>query len=267
MGLLKLLNEIDTAQLDKEVKDQFLSRKDALGKLSNFSKKLAVAALPLGAVSTLAGPARAQDSGQIISSLNFALTLEFLEYRYYEKGLASGVIDAEDQAIFAQIEKHEEAHTLVLQDTINSLGGTPVEEPAFDFTAGGTFDPLNSYAQFLALSQAFEDTGVRAYKGQAGNVAGSAAVLTAALQIHSVEARHASQVRRMRGSKGWITQDNGIEGVSQADAVYAGEDSTTQAEANVTAVTEIDANGITEAWDEPLTMDQVNSVASLFIEG
>jgi hypothetical protein len=35
---------------------------------------------------------------------------------------------------------------------------------------GGAFDPFNNYTQFLALSQAFEDTGVRAYKGQATNL-------------------------------------------------------------------------------------------------
>jgi hypothetical protein len=53
-----------------------------------------------------------------------------------------------------------------------------------------------AYAQFLALAQAFEDTGVRAYKGQAANLI-STDLLTAALQIH-VEARHASEVRRLR---------------------------------------------------------------------
>jgi hypothetical protein len=34
-------------------------------------------------------------------------------------------------------------------------------KPTFDFTVGGAFDPFNNYTQFLALSQAFEDTGVR----------------------------------------------------------------------------------------------------------
>ncbi|WP_228428593.1 ferritin-like domain-containing protein [Chryseobacterium daecheongense] len=37
---------------------------------------------------------------------------------------------------------------------------------------------------------------VDAYKGQAGNVMFNKVVLEAALQIHSVEARHASQVQR-----------------------------------------------------------------------
>ena len=47
----------------------------------------------------------------------------------------------------------------------------------------------------MVLAQAFEDTGVRAYKGQAGNLISNSAYLTAALQIHSVEARHASYIR------------------------------------------------------------------------
>jgi hypothetical protein len=44
-----------------------------------------------------------------------------------------------------------------------------------------------------------------AYKGQATNLISTPDLLTAALQIHSVEARHASEVRRLRGLKGWIT--------------------------------------------------------------
>ena len=43
-----------------------------------------------------------------------------------------------------------------------------VAKPQFDFTAGGRFgDVFSNFNTFLALSQAFEDTGVRAYKGQA----------------------------------------------------------------------------------------------------
>jgi rubrerythrin len=63
------------------------------------------------------------------------------------------------------------------------------------------FFSFTDYQQFLALAQAFEDTGVRAYKGQAANLMSKPDLLTAALQIHSVEARHASEVRRLRGQK------------------------------------------------------------------
>jgi|GEM_PF-4100513 len=57
--------------------------------------------------------------------------------------------------------------------------------------------------RFLELSQTFEDTGVKAYKGQAGNLITSPTLLTAALRIHSVEARHAAEIRRLRGEKAW----------------------------------------------------------------
>jgi hypothetical protein len=43
----------------------------------------------------------------------------------------------------------------------NGLGANSIPKPTFDFTVGGAFDPFNNYTQFLALSQAFEDTGVR----------------------------------------------------------------------------------------------------------
>ena len=59
------------------------------------------------------------------------------------------------------------------------------------------------------LSVAFEDTGVRAYKGQAIAEAArtflkSPALLTKALTIHSVEARHAARVRQLLGFESWF---------------------------------------------------------------
>ena len=272
MSFTKLLDQISTEKFDDEAKEKFLSRKDALSKIGSFGKKMAVSAVPLGALAAFASPkAQAQSNDGFIAVLNYALTLEHLEYRFYQTAVdTSGLIPSEDMPVFEQIRKHEKAHVALLQSVISDdLGGTPVEEPSFDFTAGGNFDPFNNYGQFMALSQAFEDTGVRAYKGQAGAAQPNAAILTAALQIHSVEARHASQVRRMRNSKGWITQDNGIQGVAAADAVYAGEDNTKQVvevDATLTGDGEVSADNITEAWDEPLTMDDVNSIASLFIE-
>lgn len=272
MNFLNLLDQFDIGNLDKNEKDQFLSRKQALGKMSSFSKGLAIAALPLGAVTAFSNPARAQSTNDIVDVLNFALTLEFLEYRFYEEGLSSGVVAGEDEDIFMQIEKHEEAHTNFLQDTINSLGGSPIEEPGFDFTAGGTFDPFNDYPQFLALSQAFEDTGVRAYKGQAGNVQSSDEVLTAALRIHSVEGRHAAEVRRLRNTRGlddidaWITCQRRGTLPEATQPVYNGENNTVHAGVEAQDVTDIEYEPVTEAWDEPLTRSEVESIASLFIE-
>lgn len=275
MNFIKLIDEIGTKDLNGEEKDKFLNRKQALGKLSSFSKKLAVSALPLGAFAAFRKPAQAQSTDQLVNTLNFALTLEYLEAEYYQTGLDEGVImDSTAQSIYTEINNNEQAHVNFLKDVIaNVLGGEPVQKPTFDFTAGGAFDPFNNYEQFLALSQAFEDTGVRAYKGQAGAVMGNDVVLTRALQIHSVEARHASRVRELRGLNGWITGGPGDQKLPEAaQAVYKGmtpETNTTQVvdvNATLSGDGDVDNGDVAEAWDEPLTMDEVNTIAGLFIE-
>jgi hypothetical protein len=261
MKAFKLFDEI----YDKEVADQSVSRRDALTKGLGFGLKAALAAIPFGLMDMASNKAYASPGSAVTDILNFALTLEYLESTYYTMGLASsGLIPSTDSAIFMQISKHETAHVALLQTTITSLGGVPVPKPNFDFTAGGTYaDVFSNYQTFLALSNAFEDTGVRAYKGQAAGLQGSGAVLTAALDIHSVEARHASEVRRLRGLKGWISnaEPNGLPA-----AIYAGEDNTTEGGVNVTTITTVPAVSITEAFDETLTMAQVLAIASPFIK-
>jgi len=199
--------------------------------------------------------ARAQSMPGGVDILNYALTLESLEESYYRQdldALTSGgpLISGDARTIYGKIADHEAVHVTVLADAVDSLGGTPVEfsDSDFDSTAGGTFDPFNDYATYLLLSQAFEDTGVWAYKGQARFLAGND-LLTPALQIHSVEARHAAEVRRLRAVAGasikpWIP---GTATGGAPEAVYAGEDNLTQAE----------VDQATEAHDEPLTMDEV----------
>ncbi|HEX6982939.1 MAG TPA: ferritin-like domain-containing protein [Balneolaceae bacterium] len=266
MNFLDLLDEISTEGLDKESKDQFLDRKQALSKIGSFGKNLSLAALPLGFLATMTKPAKAQSSQNVIDVLNFALTAEYLEAEYYQTGLDSGVVQSNYQSLFEQINMHEQSHVAFLQETITSLGGTPVEKPTFDYTAGGMFTPFEDPAQFLALSQAFEDTGVRAYKGQAGNLINSDAVLTAALRIHSVEARHASQVRRVRGLEGWIPFDNRGEGMPEAtQPVYEGEANTVHCHCDVTTITDVSEEAVTESFDEPLTREEVLAILSLFI--
>ena len=274
MSIIKLLDLFDTDELTHGEVDVLNSRRDAFKKMGSFSKKLSLAALPTAVLGSLPKIAFAQDATGVLDVLNFALTLEHLEYRYYQMGVdADGLIDADDRAVFEQIRQHEEAHVAFLQETITQLGGTPVDEPTFDFTAGGTFpDPHANYEVFMALAQGFEDTGVRAYKGQAGalQVAQSDnmnVALTAALSIHGVEARHASQVRRMRGLKGWIVGAQAIEGFEDETApIYAGEDNVTQGGVDVTTLNpDFEREVITAAYDEPLSMDEVNTIASLFI--
>ncbi|MBA3659260.1 MAG: ferritin-like domain-containing protein [Gemmatimonadales bacterium] len=248
-----------------------VSRREAIrsgaGASSVLVAGLAMTSVPF-ALAALARDGYAQAAApSIVDVLNFALTLEYLEDEFYRTGLAGAVaatLSPAELTAIQQISKHETAHVQFLTAVIPSLGGTPAAKPTFDFTAGGAFsDVFSNRVTFLAVAQTFEDTGVRAYKGQAGNVASNDAVLTAALQIHSVEARHASQVRRLRGQKGWITANDRGDLPPQAQATYDGEENTVQGAVDVASLGA--AAAATEAFDEPLTMEQVLAIAGPFI--
>ncbi|NJB85429.1 hypothetical protein GGR26_001174 [Lewinella marina] len=266
MKLLHLFNEFERGANGSA--PQLTTRREAFGQIGRTVGKAATLALPLAAF-LKPNHVHAQTSGDsIIDVLNFALTLEYLEAEYYAMGLdANGLLTGDIRETIALIGDHEAAHVEFLKSAISGSGGTPVDKPEFDFTAGGNFNNVfSNQTIFLAIAQAFEDTGVRAYKGQAANLMGNKDVLTAALQIHSVEARHASEIRRIRGSKGWITNAENTTGAGAADAVYAGEDNVMQLGFNVTTVTQVNRNHITEAWDEPLNKSEVLGIASLFLE-
>ena len=138
---------------------------------------------------------------QIVDTLNFALTLEHIEDAFYRSALEKDFIPKEHLEVFKLIGRHESEHVKFLTGALGSAAG---KKPKADFTAGGKYaDVFSNFETFLTLSQTFEDLGVAAYKGQAGNLIKNDDILTAALQIHSVEARHAAAVRRIGGKKAW----------------------------------------------------------------
>ncbi|MBA3893123.1 MAG: ferritin-like domain-containing protein [Gemmatimonadales bacterium] len=253
--------------LDPELTEQVVSRRNAVVRSGKLAGALAIASVPV-AFGLFTRKAFAQGTlpGDIVDALNLALTLEYLEDEFYLAGLeadTAGDLDLGDtRTIFEQISKHETAHVALLQGV---LATDAVEKPTFDFTAGGTFaDVFTNPATFITLAQGFEDTGVRAYKGQAANLMSDDGILTTALRIHSVEARHASVVRRLSQSpaeKGWITLASNT--VPALDPVYAGEDLTTQGGVDLTTLGTAEA--ASEAFDEPLSREDVEAIAGLFI--
>lgn len=270
MNFSNILNEIE--KIDPEVYERTSHRRHLL---KSFGSKVAAAALPF-ALGSLFSKAYGQSSGDILGVLNFALTLEYLEAEFYATAIASsGLIPGgAPAAAIGTIGAHEAAHVNFLKTAITASGGTPVDKPDFDFTAGGLFpDVFTNYATFLAVAQAFEDTGVRAYKGQAGNLKNNNDVLTAALNIHSVEARHASHIRQMRKNnnqgdvKPWITGNQSGIGSPAVQPIYDGEENTTQAGLQIT---NINSSGVTqdaasESFDEPLDKEQVMNIVAPFI--
>lgn len=254
-----------------EVVQQVLPRREALRRVGQIGAGAVLATLP---ILRIADNALAQTGGSVTDVLNFALTLEYLEESYYRQALAAGgLIPSEDRPVFEQIQKHEDAHVTFLRDTIVGLGDTPVmfTDDAFDFSGGngggnGPYDPFNDYETFMALAQGFEDAGVRAYKGQAVNLQSSPDILTAALQIHSVEARHASEVRRMRAQQGWISFDTTGLPVG-FETIYAGESNVLHGGVDVSTISSVAEEEITEAFDEPLSMQVVLGIVDAFVDG
>jgi hypothetical protein len=279
MNLSGIIEEIEKA--DPEFQDRVSPRRAVIKNMTGFGAKVAVAALPF-ALSALLKKAYGQTpSSAVLASLNFALKLEYFEAAFYRSGLAAAglTIPAADRAnILAPIAAHEVAHVNFLQTVLGTNAVAKPADSSYDFTAGGAFGTVfTSYPTFLAVAQVLEDTGVRAYKGQASVLLKNETYLTAALNIHSVEARHASAIRYLRrtaisgagATKPWITGANDT-GISAVDGNYAGENASVQATiditklAGATAGSTISLSAATEAFDEPLTMAQVLTLVAPF---
>lgn len=274
MNLLNIFNKIEKA--DPEVYDRLSSRRQVINK---WTRTVALTALPF-ALGSMFKKAYGKTTDIVLDTLNFALTLEYLEAEFYNTALASpGLIPAgAPTGAITTIAAHENEHVSFLRTAITSAGGTPVSKPTFDFSGGngnnnGPFaTAFSDYDLFLAVAQTFEDTGVRAYKGQAGNLISNNEVLTAALNIHSVEARHASHIRQMRRARGadvkpWITgKSSGINNTAVQPS-YDGEENTKQAGIEITGINHlaVSGNAASEAFDEPLTKDQVLAIVDPFI--
>jgi hypothetical protein len=83
-----------------------------------------------------------------------------------------------------------------------------------------------------------------------------------------VEARHAAEVRRLRGQKGWITGNERGNMPAATQAVYNGEENVKQGAVNdIKTITNAPASAVTEGFDEPLSTDEVLAIAGLFIVG
>ncbi len=280
MNITNIIKEIE--KVDPEVYGRLDSRRSAMKSFASIGSKIALAAVPL-AFGSMFQKAYAGTTGttadSVIDILNYALTLEYLEAAFYAKGVGTaGLIPAGDTATgIALIAKHEQDHVNFLKTAIAGAGGTAVMSPTFDFTAKGTFnDVFSNFETFLNVAQTFEDTGVRAYKGRAAEIVGGGDYLTAALRIHSVEARHAAHIRGLRKAYGsgignvkpWITGKMSGINSSAVQASYDGEELTTQAMVPIVNINgfSISADAASEAFDEPLSKEQVLAIVGPFIK-
>ena len=292
MDLKNILQEIEKA--DPEVYEKLSGRRDIL---KSFGSKVAVVALPF-ALGSLFKKAYGKTTDTVVATLNFLLELEYLEYNFYHTAMSTGsnsttyLIPQADRAGFQMVEDQERAHINFLRTTLDNMGavpftpknytgdpvtGNPYSPSAYDFTANGTFPVYTSYASFLQVAEALEDTGIRAYQGQLSNLlANTNGIMTQVMQINSVEARHASFVRLLRrfynlapydqAVKPWIT--NNIPASIPLQANYLGEDNTIQKGQDITTIEGVSGNipmtAATEAFDEPIDKATATSLIARF---
>jgi hypothetical protein len=135
-----------------------------------------------------------------VDVLNYALTLEHLEHAFYRNGLEEFTVEdftaagysANVYDYFGMIRDHEQEHVDTIMKVITDLGGEPVAEAEYDFG-------YSDLAGFVGVAQVLENTGVSAYQGAAQFLIDEDELLTAALTIHGVEARHSAYLNGLQG--------------------------------------------------------------------
>ena len=182
------LEHVDADGAIREAADRVTgdSRAEFLRKAAIASGGLVGGGALLGALATDASAATKND----IAILNFALTLEYLEAEFYTRAERGGALRDRTLEFARIVGAHERAHVAFLK---KALGRNAVAKPRFDFR--GT---TQNQRAFQKTAQVLEETGVKAYKGQAPKIDADA-LLVAAAKIHSVEARHAAWIRHIRG--------------------------------------------------------------------
>ncbi len=290
MNFSSILAHIE--KLDPEVYERTSERRSVI---KNFMRGVSLTALPfaIGSLFNKAyGGTNAADP--IVEALQFALKLEWTEREFYryaieqtethppQAQLIPTVTGLELPAI-KMIWRHEQQHFDFVKGMIEGLGQQMTDMPKLDFSGGkGTFvgpftQVFQNYGTFLALAQAFEDLGVRAYKGQMTTLKPNNDYLRAAMRIHSIEARHAAHIRIMRSQtpgpltdgqdiKPWITMKaTGVNGLD-VQPFYLGEENTIHVNTEVTNIAGFQIPDFTasEAFDEPMSMTDVLNVLDPF---
>jgi hypothetical protein len=267
-SILKKIAETETTDFDA------VSHRRQL--LANWGPKLALTALPLG-LSAIINPAKAHSSDEIAGLLNYLLKIEMLLSGFYEQGMSTpGLVSDDNMIALTQITTNSAAHQKFIRSLVQSRGGIPINEPNFDYSGGNGLgtgpyaDVFIVYSRFLGMAQMFEELAIRAYQGVLPHMMEDQEATMNCSQVHTVKSRHAAMLRKIRRdkhfstAKSWITQNQSGIPVNFTQAVWNGEENTLQSGIPVQNLG-VNADAATEAFDEPLSQSDVETILDPFI--
>jgi hypothetical protein len=165
------------------------TRADLFRKAGIAGGSLLASGVLFGGRPTLASAAKPSKKHDV-AILNYALTLEYLEAAFYKEAVRQGGFGGEVGAFAQLVYAHEAAHVKFLK---RALGSAAVKSPRFDFK-----DTTTDEGKFTATAFALENTGVKAYAGQAANIK-QVPIVKAAVSILTIEARHAAAIAAILG--------------------------------------------------------------------
>jgi rubrerythrin len=161
---------------------------------ADFFRKAGLAAGGALMASTVFGALPALAAGRVpksdVAILKYALTLEYLEAAFYKEAVDGGKLTGAARDFARVVARDEAAHVTGLK---RALGSAAPKSPRFDF-----HDTTQSNDKFLATAYTLENTGVKAYLGQAGRIK-TPAILATAASIVTIEARHSGAVGQILG--------------------------------------------------------------------
>lgn len=202
---------------------QSVSRRRFLGYVGGASALLVTAASCKKDDNTITTSGGVDLGSGDVGILNYAYALEQLEAAFYTQVAASPYagITASETSYLTDIRNHEVAHREFFKAALT--GAAPndiIPGLSVDFS---TINFANRDS-VLGTAKAFEDLGVTAYNG-AGPLLKTAAYLTLAGKIVSVEARHAALIRELIAVNSFADSTavdaNGLDGARKPSEVLA----------------------------------------------